>query len=136
MAKQGSCFCGKIRISYEGEPVSQVTCHCLDCRKISGSTYSVNLVVPRPAFKLVSGMPKTVSKVADSGKEITSYFCGDCGSTLWRETETFGENNIVKAGVMDDCNALDEAKPVGEIFTKNRVGWVAEVPGAAQKVTV
>ncbi|KAI0829152.1 Mss4-like protein [Hypoxylon sp. FL0890] len=133
MAKQGSCLCGKIRISYEGEPVGQLTCHCLDCHKISGSTYSTNILVPGSRFKLLSGTPKTFTKVAGSGKEITSYFCGDCGSTLWRETPSFGDNKIVKVGVVDDLNALNEAKPVTELYTKHRASWVPEIPGAVQQ---
>ncbi|KAI1410521.1 Mss4-like protein [Hypoxylon sp. FL1857] len=133
MAKEGACFCRKVRISYEGEPLGKVTCHCLDCRKISGSTYSTNIVVPGPGFKLLSGSPKTISKIADSGNEITSHFCGDCGTTLWRDGPSFGENKVIKVGVLDDIKALDEAKPLGELFTEFRVSWVPEVPGAVQK---
>ena len=43
-------------MSYSGEPNAHVLCHCLDCRKISGSTYSNNIVVPEDNFKLVSGI--------------------------------------------------------------------------------
>ncbi|KAI1100643.1 Mss4-like protein [Jackrogersella minutella] len=132
MAKQGSCFCGKVRISYEGEPVTQVLCHCLDCRKITGSVFSTNLVVPGAGFKVLSGAPKTISKTSDSGNEITSHFCGDCGSTLWRDGVSFGENKVIKVGVLDDLNALDEAKPVGELFAHHRVAWVPEVATKAR----
>ncbi|KAI1373488.1 Mss4-like protein [Hypoxylon crocopeplum] len=133
MSKQGGCFCGKVRFSYEGEPVAKALCHCLDCRKITGSTYSTNLIVPGAGFKLLSGTPKSITKVADSGNGITSHFCGDCGSTMWRDGKSFGDNKVVKAGTMDDMNALDEAKPIAELFSPLRVGWVSEVAGAAQK---
>ncbi|KAI4859341.1 Mss4-like protein [Hypoxylon rubiginosum] len=132
MAKEGGCFCGKVRVSYEGEPVAKALCHCLDCRKITGSTYSTNLIVPGAGFKILSGTPKTLAKVADSGKEITSHFCGDCGSTLFRDGPSFGDNKVIKAGIMDDVNALDDAKPFVELFAPHRVGWVQEVPGAIQ----
>ena len=42
-------------MSYSGEPNAHVLCHCLDCRKISGSNYSNNLVIPEDNFKVVSG---------------------------------------------------------------------------------
>lgn len=58
---------------------SKALCHCSDCRKISGGNYSNNIVVPSQQFKLVSGAPKEITKTADSGKPITSCFCGDCG---------------------------------------------------------
>ena len=56
-----------------------------DCRHISGGSYSNNIVVPVAQFKLVSGTPKEISKTADSGKKINSAFCGDCGTTMFRE---------------------------------------------------
>jgi hypothetical protein len=91
------------------------------------------MIVPGDGFSITKGTPKTISKKADSGSQITSYFCGDCGSTLYRETGTFGDNKIVKVGVMDDIQAFDDAKPVLELYVKDRVSWVPEFPGADQK---
>lgn len=56
---------------------NQALCHCYDCKKISGGHYSHNIVVPLEGFKVTRGTPKTYSKVADSGKEITNHFCGE-----------------------------------------------------------
>lgn len=95
----------------------------LDCRKISGSTYSTNILVPSQGFKVTSGTPKTHVKKADSGNTITSYFCGDCGSTLYRETVSFGDNKIIKAGTLDDISALDSAQPSAELFPEHKVKW-------------
>lgn len=130
---EGGCFCGKVRISVEGEPLGKALCHCLDCRKITGSTYSTNIIVAGPNFKVLSGTPKSIGKKANSGNEIVSYFCGDCGSTLWRDGVTFGETKVVKVGCFDDIDALDKAKPGLELFSSHRVSWVGEVAGAAQK---
>ncbi|KAK4990712.1 hypothetical protein LTR66_006733 [Elasticomyces elasticus] len=139
----GGCFCGKTRIEYTGEiqakasastiAISCVLCHCTDCRKTTGSTYSTNIVVPGDGFKVTSGTPKTLSTKADSGKTITSHFCGDCGSTLFREGETFGDARIIKVGILDDVNALNDAKPGVELYAPERVSWVKEVEGAEQK---
>ncbi|KAI1274678.1 Mss4-like protein [Xylaria sp. FL0933] len=133
---EGGCFCGKVRYSIEGEPVGKALCHCLDCRKITGSTYSTNIIIPGANFKLTSGTPKAIGKKADSGNEIVSYFCGDCGSTLYRDGKSFGDAKVVKVGTLDDIDALDEALPKVELFASHRVSWVKEVPGAAQKSTM
>ncbi|KAH9993893.1 Mss4-like protein [Xylariaceae sp. FL0662B] len=133
---EGGCLCGQVRFSYEGEPLAKALCHCLDCRKISGSTYSTNVIVPGDGFKILSGTPKTYTKTADSGSEITSHFCGDCGSTLFRESSSSGANKIVKVGVMDDPDALAEAEPVAELFAPRRVSWVPEVAGSVQKTAM
>ncbi|KAI0427910.1 Mss4-like protein [Xylaria sp. FL1042] len=130
---EGGCFCGKVRYSIEGEPIVKALCHCLDCRKITGSTYSTNLIIGGAGFKLLSGTPKSIAKKAGSGNEIVSHFCGDCGSTLYRDGASFGDGKVVKAGTLDDINALDEALPAVELFASHRVGWVQEITGAVQK---
>ncbi|KAI1338448.1 carbohydrate-binding module family 43 protein [Xylariaceae sp. FL0016] len=122
---EGGCFCEKVRIAYEGKPTAKATCHCIDCRKITGSAFSTNLLVPASGFKVLSGEPKTISKTADSGSTITSHFCGDCGSTLWRDGAAFAETKVIKVGIMDDVKALDEAKPDVELFAPERVSWVS-----------
>ncbi|TVY53592.1 hypothetical protein LCER1_G003609 [Lachnellula cervina] len=132
MSYEGGCFCGKIRMSYSGEPNAHVLCHCLDCRKISGSTYSNNLVVPENNFKVISGTPKTISKVADTGKTITSHFCGDCGTTLYRDGASFPNAVIIKSGILDDPEFPNKNIPKGELFASERVKWIAPIDGAAQ----
>ncbi|KAF7898945.1 uncharacterized protein EAF01_008158 [Botrytis porri] len=128
----GGCFCDAIRISYTGEPGAHLLCHCTDCRKITGATYSNNVVLPEGQFKLESGNPKTISKKADSGNQITSHFCGDCGTTLYRTGDSFPNQVILKAGVLDDVNWPNENVPKGELYVKERVKWLSEIPDAAQ----
>lgn len=40
---------------------------------------------------------------------------------------------IIKVGVMDDPDALGDAKPGVELYTANRVSWVKPTEGAEQK---
>jgi hypothetical protein len=82
---------------------------------------------------VTKGTPKEFTKEADSGKTITSFFCGNCGSTLWRASETFGDAKIIKVGVMDGASAMDDAKPAVELYVAERVSWVLPVAGAEQK---
>jgi len=82
---------------------------------------------------VLSGTPESIPKISDSGKEIVSHFCGDCGTTLWRDGENFGKNKIIKAGILDDVDALNNNKPAVELYTEKRVEWVPAVAGATQK---
>ncbi|KAI1326588.1 Mss4-like protein [Xylariaceae sp. FL0255] len=127
---QGSCFCGNVKISYEGDALATVVCHCMACRKISGSAFSTNILVP--SVTILSGSTKTVVRVADSGQTIHSHICGDCGSTLWLTGEKFGDNVIVQAGVLDDEGAVEAAKPAIEQYITRRPGWIAPVDEANQ----
>jgi len=80
----------------------------------------------------VSGRPKTIGTTGDTGKTITSSFCGDCGTTLFRTGESFPGLVMVKVGVMDDADAFTDAKPGAELFAGQRVDWVPEIEGAMQ----
>ena len=88
--------------------------------------------MPGDKFEVTKGSPKTISKKADSGNEITSHFCGDCGSTMWRDGKTFGESKVIKVGSLDDTKAFDDAKPAIELYAPERISWVSGVNGASQ----
>lgn len=99
---------------------------------MSGSAYSTNVVIPNEGFKVTSGTPKTWSKKADSGAEVTTSFCGDCGTNLWRETSTFGDNRVLKVGILDEQSALNDAKPLVELYAPQRASWLPAQADAAQ----
>lgn len=83
---------------------------------------------------MISGNPKTISKKGDdTGNEITSYFCGDCGSTMWRAGPTFGDAKVIKVGTLDDPKALENFAPAIELYAPTRPSWVKKVDGADQK---
>ena len=90
--------------------------------------------MPGDGFEVTSGRPKTIAKKGDdSGNEITSHFCPDCGSTLWRDGPTFGDGKVIKVGTLDDYDALEDQKPGIELYTPHRPSWVTKVGGADQK---
>jgi hypothetical protein len=67
--------------------ITQVLCHCLDCRKIGGSTYSSNAIYSEEGFKVTKGTPKQHKKTADGGNEIISNF--------WFVPSTLSRNQII-----------------------------------------
>jgi len=70
--RTGGCLCGDVRYCVRGEPVHVGRCHCADCRKESGSAFTIYGQWPIDAF--------------ESTGEIASYhgrgFCPRCGSRL------------------------------------------------------
>lgn len=93
----------------------------------------MGLGVPASGFKVEAGTPKAHSKIADSGYTVTSRFCDDCASVLWRETGLLPDVKIIKAGVLDDENTLSDNKPGVEMFVGRRVSWLKALEGAEQK---
>ena len=123
---------------------AQVTCHCLACRKISGSTNVYGLAVPAANLRFTAGAPKGHRAVQESGLDIDVRFCGDCGSALAKAVDdpAAGPVYIVFAGTLDPDDADDDDdahrrllaqfKPQAELFVKHRVPWLPEIPGTAQ----
>lgn len=104
----------------------QIICHCLPCRRLSGSAFSTNIIVPRSSFRLTPGTPKTISRPGDSGLDVTLNFCDNCGHTIFvtGESEVLRGNIVVKAGTLDDPELLDKMVPADEIYTEHKVSWV------------
>ncbi|KFY22839.1 hypothetical protein V491_02707 [Pseudogymnoascus sp. VKM F-3775] len=123
----GSCTCGNIKVTITGEPENTVLCHCLDCHKTSGSTFSHNALVLDKNFALVSGTPKEYTKKGDSGGTITSHFCGDCGTTLWRSGDFFPGGKIIKTGIIDDLKWVGDRPATAELFHERKTAWVGNL---------
>ncbi|KAI9053850.1 hypothetical protein LZ554_002797 [Drepanopeziza brunnea f. sp. 'monogermtubi'] len=126
----GGCFCNKVRVEFNGEPDAHILCHCQDCRKMGGASYSNNVMIGEDKFK-VQGTTKEYSKIADSGNKITSYFCPDCGTTVYRAGASFPNAVIIKVGILDG-DWVEKNPPKGELYAAKRLKWVAAVEGAAQ----
>ncbi|RAQ42950.1 DUF636 domain protein [Aspergillus flavus] len=131
----GGCFCGKIRVEYNGEPIISALCHCYDCRKLTGTLFTYSFVVHKADLK-ITGSPKEVAKRADSGNHIKNYFCSDCGTPIYGHKITASgtpeEITILRAGVFDDIEFLDRHRPKAEIYRLGRVKWMCPLEGADQ----
>ncbi|PYH92885.1 hypothetical protein BO71DRAFT_400200 [Aspergillus ellipticus CBS 707.79] len=131
----GGCFCGKVRVEYPGQPVAVGVCHCMDCRKLTGGLSTYNFVIKTADLK-ITGNAKEVAKTADSGNSVRNYFCPECGTSLYgRKINADGEPDevtVVRAGIFDDAEILNEQKPQAELFTDRRLKWVDPIEGAAQ----
>lgn len=64
---------------------------------------------------------------ANSGNTITSHFCGDCGTTLWRSGVFFPGGKIVKSGIMDDPKWHEDRQAVAEVFPERKAAWLPDL---------
>jgi hypothetical protein len=92
--------------------------------------FSTNIIVDSDGFSVTKGTPKVFATQGGSGKTMTSYFCGDCGTTVWREGEAFGDTKVLKAGTLDGENIIEvDSKPAVEIFVARRPSWLPPIEG-------
>ena len=120
MLRTGSCLCGDVRYTVRGEPVHVGRCHCTDCRKESGSAFTIYGQWPVEALEL-------------SG-EIATYegrgFCPRCGSRVLDPPAPSDELVEIRIGTLDE--APFGLKPEAEVWIKRREPWLAPVEGASQ----
>ena len=93
--------------------------------------FSTNIIVPESQFKC-SGTPKQYSRLGDSGGNVTSNFCPECGILIFTTADALPGLKIIKAGTLDNLEANNEIKPHHELYTKNRYRWVPELQDLKQ----
>ena len=71
LPQTGGCQCEQIHYEITEEPQSAVTCHCLDCQRLTGSAFSLGIVVPENGFRLTGVEPRRLQRTADSGRVNT-----------------------------------------------------------------
>lgn len=82
------------------------------------------------------GTLKTISTKGITGNEITSHFCPDCGTTLYRTGASFPGQIILKTGIIDDVEWPNEKLAQVEFFSGLRPKWIPAVEGATQLTTM
>lgn len=75
----GSCLCGAVSFTVEGDLPGPDGCHCIQRRKQSGH-YFVSTDVPRSALT-IQGQENV--RWFQSSKKARRDFCGVCGSSLF-----------------------------------------------------
>ncbi|MGK7924382.1 MAG: GFA family protein [Spirulina sp.] len=117
----GGCQCGQIRYEILAQPLTLYACHCQECQKQSSSAFGMSMPVPRDAVIILQGQPKQWKRVSDSGREVSCFFCGDCGTRLFHNPTRNTKITNIKPGTLDDTSGL---KPVGNTWTQSAQKWV------------
>ena len=108
----GGCLCGAVRFVATGKPYRVGLCHCLDCRKHTGSLFHALAMFPQDAVT-----------VEGSTREFRGrHFCPTCGSSVFGRSEDEIE---IALGALD---APDQLTPTYELWTIRREGWLPDFP--------
>ena len=117
MIRTGGCQCGAVRYQVADEPLRVGVCHCTDCRRTSGSAFTLFAVWQRQAFNSMS--------------HVATYrgrsFCPTCGSRVFSLRPDEAE---IMVGSLDV--APSDLIPTYEIWTPRREAWLQGLPWADQ----
>jgi hypothetical protein len=119
--RTASCRCGQLRATVTGDPVRVSVCHCLNCKKRSGSAFAVQARWPAERVQ-IEGSSKTFVKAGDSGNPATFHFCPECGSDVYYVIDGKFDGLIaIPLGAFDDPYF---GKPEYSVYEGRKHEWV------------
>ena len=114
---KGSCLCGNVAYVLLGDILGINYCHCVQCRKASGTAFATSAAVRQKNFQVVKGHEHLTGYESSPGKK--RYFCGCCGSPIYSRRE--GASTIyIRVGTLDDEPI---ARPDVHIHVASKVPW-------------
>ena len=116
---KGGCLCGAVRFESTANPQLVGHCHCLDCRKLSGTGHCTNIMISEEAFT-ISGEVKFYERLADSGNLVSRGFCPNCGSAIYSTNSGMPGVVYPRASSLDDPNSLE---PQVVVYASRALVW-------------
>ncbi|TLD34079.1 hypothetical protein PspLS_00217 [Pyricularia sp. CBS 133598] len=135
-----TCYCGTVQLAFPtSKPAveARILCHCLDCRKVTATMFASNFTVIDPYLRHVRGREAlkqwTQSRTISTGNSMSNYFCGNCGSLMYRASIGFPGKYFLRIGTVDDFHLHEmRLRPQLEQFVEGRVGWLKPIEGLRQ----
>ena len=121
ITRRAECSCGQLSAVCSGEPIRISVCHCLACKRRSGSAFSFNA---RFAGENVSieGRAAEYTRISDQGSRITYSFCPDCGTTVHYQIDAQPNVIAIPVGAFAD---LSFPPPFVSVYHESRrYPWV------------
>jgi hypothetical protein len=121
------CSCGAVTLALPGPSRLVVACHCVDCQRRTGAPFGVGAFYPVEAVA-ISGDTKQYTRRAASGGKVHSYFCPNCGSTVYWKADNLPAMIGVAVGALADP---EYPSPVRSVFEQSKHSWI-QIDGAVQ----
>ena len=81
ITRRAECSCGQLSATCSGEPVRVSVCHCLACKRRSGSAFSHNARYAEENV-VIEGQATEYTRIGDDGYHVVYSFCPTCGTTV------------------------------------------------------
>ena len=120
MAK-AQCNCGAIVLDVPERSELVVACHCLECQRRTGAPFGIGAYYA-VGDVTISGTAKEYCREGASGGKFRSYFCADCGSTVfWKADKVPAMIGVAVGALADPAFRL----PDRSVFERSKHHWVA-----------
>ena len=120
---RGGCLCGKVQYTSTSLPTDMQHCHCITCRRLSGSAF---LTFADFATASVRISPSTCLKTLVLSDLAERDFCSACGTPMTMKYKCQPEKIGIAAGTIDEDSVKGElAQATAHIFLSQKAGWYA-----------
>lgn len=123
----GSCLCGAVRYTLEGDLRPSVACHCTQCRKTSGHYWSATQV---PGDRITIEDTQGALRWFQSSATAKRGFCSLCGASLFWQHDNDGGAISVGTGTIDGPTGLITEK---HIYTADKGDYYDIEAGVPQR---
>ena len=87
VTRRAQCLCGQLSAVCTGEPVRISVCHCLDCKRRTGSAFSYNVRFAEGDVA-IEGRAKQFTRTGDLGGRVIYSVCPECGTSVHYRIDT------------------------------------------------
>jgi hypothetical protein len=114
----GHCLCGAVAFEVSKPFLTITSCHCTNCKKLSGGAGTVNGRVATVAIRVVAGEEHLRTYQPAEGTAKT--FCALCGSNLFGAGWPQSELTSVRLSALDEPF---EGGPERHVYVRSVAPW-------------
>jgi hypothetical protein len=121
-SRDAACLCGQLRLEVEGDPFAISICHCLSCKRRTGSAFGMQAGYSADQVQVV-GRFNDYTQVSDEAdrKEHVLHFCPHCGSQVFYTEPDEPDLVVVAVGAFADPSF---PPPTESGYDSRRHPWV------------
>jgi hypothetical protein len=121
----GRCDCGSLVYRLAASPLFVHACHCLSCKRKSGSAFALTTIVLEKDIVVVAGGLRADHE--DAGRK--DCVCVACDQRIFRTSVKYPATALLSTGTLDDSRRLTVG---AHIWVKRKHPWVILPAGTPQ----
>lgn len=114
----GRCLCGAVRYKLSGKPLALLYCHCIECRRATGSAFNTSIVVREEDFQWTAD--EEALSFHESSPGNFRQFCSRCGSPVFKRFPSPEGLLTVRAGTLEGDPGV---RPSAHIWVSEKAPW-------------
>jgi hypothetical protein len=103
VSRRAECSCGQLIAICAGEPIRVSVCHCLACKRRTGSAFSFNARFAEDDVS-IQGRAVEFTRIGGEGGRCTYSFCSSCGATVYYRIDAQPGLIAIPAGAFADLS--------------------------------